>query len=101
MLWIGAAGVNCGAVGYNERMSKKIQSPPKNFEAALEELEKILAEIEGGGIGLEENLLRYERGTFLIQHCRGVLNGAEKQIEMLSKTPDGALRAEPLDEKPD
>src|ERR1700722_4509080 len=67
-------------------MSKKIQSPPKNFEAALEELEKILAEIEGGGIGMEENLLRYERGTFLIQHCRGVLNGAEKQIELLSKT---------------
>jgi exodeoxyribonuclease VII small subunit len=98
MLWIGAAGVNCGAAGYNVRMAKKIQSPPKNFEAALEELEKILAEIEGGGIGLEENLLRYERGTFLIQHCRAVLNGAEKQIELLSKTPDGALRTEPMNE---
>jgi len=81
-------------------MSKKIQSPPKNFEAALEELEKILAEIEGGGIGLEENLLRYERGTFLIQHCRGVLNSAEKQIGLLSKTPDGLLQSEPMAEKP-
>ncbi len=82
-------------------MSKKIQSPPKSFEAALEELEKILVEIESGGIGLEENLLRYERGTFLIQHCRGVLTAAEKQIEVLSKTPDGALRAEPIDETSD
>jgi len=100
MLWVGAPGVNCGAVGYNDRMSKKIQSPPKNFEAALEELEKILTEIEGGGIGLEENLLRYERGTFLIQHCRGVLNGAEKQIEMLSKTPQGTLASEPMTNDP-
>jgi exodeoxyribonuclease VII small subunit len=77
-------------------MSKKNQNPPKNFEAALEELEKILVEIESGGIGLEENLLRYERGTFLIQHCRGVLNSAEKQIEVLSKTPAGTLASEPM-----
>jgi exodeoxyribonuclease VII small subunit len=81
-------------------MSKKNQTPPKNFEAALEELEKILTEIESGGIGLEENLLRYERGTFLIQHCRGVLNSAEKQIELLSKTPDGRLASEPMAEDP-
>jgi exodeoxyribonuclease VII small subunit len=101
MLWIAAVAVNCGPPGIMNNMSKKIQSPPKNFEAALEELEKILAEIEGGGVGLEENLLRYERGTFLIQHCRSVLNGAEKQIELLSKMPDGALRADPMDEAPE
>jgi exodeoxyribonuclease VII small subunit len=83
------------------RMSKKNQNPPKNFEAALEELEKILSEIEGGGIGLEENLVKYERGTFLIQHCRGVLSNAEKQIELLSKTPDGQLAAEPMEEESD
>jgi exodeoxyribonuclease VII small subunit len=82
-------------------MSKKNQNPPKNFEAALEELEKILSEIEGGGIGLEENLVKYERGTFLIQHCRGVLSNAEKQIELLSKTPEGKLAAEPMDEERD
>src|SRR5271155_4719646 len=80
-------------------MSKKIQSPPKNFEAALEELEKILSEIEGGGIGLEENLVKYERGTFLIQHCRGVLSNAEKQIELLSKTPEGGLASEAMGEE--
>ncbi len=80
-------------------MSKK-QIPPKSFEAALEELEKILAEMEAGQIGLEENLVRFERGTFLIQHCRGVLSNAEKQIELLSKAPDGGLESEPMDVEP-
>jgi exodeoxyribonuclease VII small subunit len=77
-------------------MAKKQQAPPKNFEEALKELEQILAEIEAGEIGLEQSLLKYERGNFLIQHCRGVLGAAEKQIEILSKGEAGDLVAEPL-----
>jgi exodeoxyribonuclease VII small subunit len=71
-------------------MAKKNQTPPKSFEEALTELEQILADIEAGEIGLEESLVRYERGNFLIQHCRTVLGAAEKQIEQLSKSPDAA-----------
>jgi exodeoxyribonuclease VII small subunit len=77
-------------------MAKKQQAPPKNFEEALKELEQILAEIESGDIGLEQSLLKYERGNFLIQHCRGVLGAAEKQIEVLSKGEAGELAVEPL-----
>ncbi len=55
----------------------KQQTPPKTFETAVEELEKILTLIEGGELGLEETLVKYERGNFLIQHCREVLNAAE------------------------
>ncbi len=72
-------------------MSKKPQTPPRSFEEALRELEQILAQIEGGELGLEESLVKYERGNFLIQHCRGVLGQAEKQIELLGKSPDGGL----------
>ena len=81
-------------------MSKKVnQTPPKSFEDALRELEQILSEIESGNVGLEESLAKYERGNFLIHHCRGVLNGAEKQIELLSKGPDGEVKAEPIDDE--
>lgn len=79
-------------------MAKKNQTPPKTFEEALTELEQILSEIEGGEVGLEESLLKYERGNFLIQHCRGVLNSAEKQIEVLSKSADGGVQSVPLNE---
>lgn len=76
------------------------QPVPKTFEDALRELEQILSEIEGGEVGLEESLVKYERGNFLIQHCRTVLNGAEKQIEILSKSADGELKSEPMDLPP-
>jgi exodeoxyribonuclease VII small subunit len=67
-------------------MSKRSQqSPPKSFEEALRELEEILSEIENGNVGLEESLVKYERGNYLIQHCRGVLTAAEKQIEALAE----------------
>jgi exodeoxyribonuclease VII small subunit len=72
-------------------MAKKPQTPPRSFEEALRELEQILAQIEGGELGLEESLVKYERGNFLIQYCRGVLGQAEKQIELLGKAPDGGL----------
>jgi exodeoxyribonuclease VII small subunit len=80
-------------------MSKKSQIAPKSFEEALAELEQILAKIEGGEVGLEESLAKYERGTFLIRHCRNVLGAAEKQIEILSKSEDGAIESELMDEK--
>lgn len=73
-------------------MAKKNQTPPKSFEDALAELERILGDIEGGEVGLEESLQKYERGNFLITYCRGVLNSAEKQIEQLSQSPDGSLQ---------
>src|SRR3954469_5760834 len=80
---------------FGVRMSKRSQqSPPKSFEEALRELEEILSEIENGNVGLEESLVKYERGNFLIQHCRGVLTAAEKQIEALGKADESAKPGE-------
>jgi len=79
-------------------MARKAQPPPKSFEDALRELEQIVAQIESGQVGLEDSLVKYERGNYLIQHCRGVLSAAEQQIELLSKATDGSLKSEPLDE---
>jgi len=79
-------------------MAKKNQIAPKSFEEAIAELERILSEMEGGQVGLEESLAKYERGTFLIRHCRGVLGVAEKQIEILSKAEDGGIQTEPMAE---
>jgi exodeoxyribonuclease VII small subunit len=82
-------------------MSKKPQPEPKNFEEALRELEQILSDIEAGQVSLEESLVKYERGNFLIQHCRGVLGAAEKQIEILTKQADGELKSEPMNDEDD
>jgi exodeoxyribonuclease VII small subunit len=55
------------------------------FEKALEQLEKIVSDVEEGKIGLEQAIEKYEQGMKLIQHCRGILDSAEKRIETISK----------------
>jgi len=60
------------------------QSQPKNFEHAIGELETILNAMEGGDVPLEESLVRYERGTYLIEYCRQVLGQAETQIKKIA-----------------
>jgi exodeoxyribonuclease VII small subunit len=74
----------------------KEQVQPKSFEEAMGELEAILAEIERGEVSLEESLKKYERGTFLIQHCRKVLAEAERQVEVLTRGESGELKTEPM-----
>ncbi len=79
-------------------MSKRNQTPPKSFEDAFNELQAIVEKIERGDIALEESLQKYERGNYLIQHCLGILGSAEKQIEQISRSQDGALKTAPLAE---
>ena len=81
-------------------MAKKSQAPPKSFEEAIAELEQILSQMESSQVALEESLAKYERGTFLIRHCRGVLGAAEKQIELLSKSEDDSIQSEPAPDEP-
>lgn len=71
---------------------------PETFEAALDELETIVRQMESGEVPLDDSLKLYERGTFLIGHCQGRLDTAEKQIEKLSTGPGGKLKAEPIGE---
>lgn len=73
-------------------MANKKQPVPRTYEEAERELNQIVTEIEAGEVGLEDSLLKYERGRFLLQHCRSVLERAEQQIELLSKGADGELK---------
>ncbi len=57
----------------------------KTFEQALEELEKIVAEIEEGEVSLEESIERYGRGIKLIAQCRLILDQAARKIQLLAK----------------
>jgi len=69
-----------------------------NFEAALAELEKIVANLESGDIALEDSIAKYERGEALKGRCDALLKEAEGRIEKITKGPDGnAVGTEPLD----
>jgi len=58
------------------------------FEAALAELEAIVARMEGGSLSLEESLAAYRRGTALVGRCRRTLADVQQQVKVLE---DGLL----------
>ena len=53
------------------------------FEAALAELEQVVADMEGGKLPLEESLAAYQRGAELLRQCRSRLDDAQQQVRIL------------------
>jgi len=84
-------------------------SKPKTFESSLEELERIVRELEQGELTLEKSLELFERGVKLSRECQERLSQAERRIEMLTRDnqgraivtafePEGELSASTSDE---
>jgi len=65
-------------------MSKSSQSQqPKSFEAALAELDKIVAAMEAGQLPLEQSIAAYKRGAQLLLFCQNALKDATQQVKLL------------------
>lgn len=61
---------------------------PVPFEEALVELERTVRDLEDGRLGLDDALLRYERGVGLIKDCHTRLRQAEQRILLLTGADD-------------
>jgi exodeoxyribonuclease VII small subunit len=64
-------------------------SPP-TFEAALAELEGIVASMEGARLPLKESLAAYKRGAELVTFCQAALKDAQQEVAVLEQ---GVLKA--------
>lgn len=86
----------------HQKASKKGDISNLTFEEALEELENIVEQLEGGDVPLDQSIATYERGEKLKRHCAGLLQKAEERIQKIRLGSDGkAEGAEPLDESND
>jgi exodeoxyribonuclease VII small subunit len=59
---------------------------PANYESALAELEKLVMQLEGGQLPLDQLLTGYQRGAQLLKFCRDKLEAVEHQIKVLEGT---------------
>jgi len=69
----------------------------KTFEQSLDDLEKIVKQLEDGDLPLEKSLELFESGVKLSRECRERLTNAERRIEMLMKDSDGSFKVESLE----
>jgi exodeoxyribonuclease VII small subunit len=65
-----------------------------SFEAALAELDKIVAAMEAGELPLEDSLKAYQRGVALVKAAHARLAAAEQQVKILE---EGVLKPLNLD----
>lgn len=57
--------------------------PPASYEAAMAELETLVASMESGELPLEASLAAYRRGAELVRYCQQKLERVEQQVRVL------------------
>ena len=62
---------------------------PISYEAAMQELEALVAGLEGGQLPLDQLIVSYQRGSELLAYCQAKLQHVEQQIKVLD---DGLLK---------
>ena len=70
--------------------------PAADFEHSLDELEQLVARMEGGELSLDESLTSFERGIGLYRHCQQSLEQAELRVRLLLD-PDAPDNAQPFE----
>ncbi|PYY01551.1 MAG: exodeoxyribonuclease VII small subunit [Acidobacteria bacterium] len=66
------------------------------FEECLQQLEKIVEQLEKGDLSLEQSLKLFEEGVRLSNSCRQELEAAEGKVEILMKN-GGKLQPQPFE----
>ena len=69
----------------------------RDFEKSLQKLEKIVAQMESGELGLEESLAQFESGIKLAKTCQDTLANAELRVEQLIEK-NGLQQTVPLED---
>src|SRR5581483_5691672 len=78
--------------GGNRPMTDKPVKKEK-FEDYLRQVEETVKSLEGGKLGLEESIEKYETGVKALRQCYSILEQAERKIQLLVKEKDGSLTA--------
>lgn len=67
-----------------------------SFEEALENLERIVEQLEEGNLPLDETLKKFEEGIKLSRLCEKKLKQAQKKVSILIKNEEDILKEVPF-----
>jgi exodeoxyribonuclease VII small subunit len=90
------ASPSASATGDSGAGSEPVPDPviaALSFDDAFAELRAAVAELEAGGLSLEDTIARTERAVALQRHCERLLGEAELRVKQLVSRPGGGLEA--------
>jgi exodeoxyribonuclease VII small subunit len=61
----------------------------ESFDQVLERLKGVVDRLEHGNLSLEDSLRTFEEGVLLARRGHGMLDAAEKRVEVLVRPPSG------------
>ncbi len=73
---------------------------PEAYDAVVTRLERVVGELEGGGLSLEGSIEKFAEGVRLSRDATRKLDEAERRIEQLVRSADGSEVAVPLEVEP-
>ena len=59
------------------------------FEESITALEKMVKELENGGLDLDKSLEIYERAIVLRDHCKKILDESDRKVQKIMESASG------------
>ena len=75
-----------------KELSQKGRRKADSFEESYSRLQKLIAEIEGEDVPLEELVNKFEEGVKLLQKCWSLLESARLRVEEFVEKGEGGYR---------
>lgn len=75
--------------------------PKQTFEKALDQLEKIVDNLESNELSLENALKKFEEGMKLSQFCAKKLDETERKISLIMEKSKGDIDESPFEDEGD
>lgn len=62
-----------------------------SFEAAMKELEEVVSGLQRSDLSLDQSMVLFQRGSYLVQLCRRRLDKAEQEVKVLLEEQNGQM----------
>jgi exodeoxyribonuclease VII small subunit len=71
----------------DQSTSESTRDNVATFDATYRELQQLIAQLDDGGLGLEDAVRLFERGQELVKRCQQIVDAAELRVTRLAAEP--------------
>ncbi len=86
--------------GKGDKAEQAAQAAPEPYDQLVARLEKVVGELEAGGLPLEQSIEKFAEGMRLVREAGARLDEAERRVEQLVRSASGEDEEVPFEPEP-